>query len=58
MQSLNFIVQEVADFFENRNGIGFFFRVLSKFYQLIKKLIDVGQVEVSGQSQRAILIDT
>ena len=36
-------------FFEYCNSVSIGYRMLTKFYQFIKKLIGIGKVKISGQ---------
>ena len=42
------VVQEMPDFFHNRNGVSHLLGVLAELYQVVEKLFDVGHVEISG----------
>ena len=44
----------MADFFHHRYGVGAFHGVLSITHQLVKELINVGEVEIPGHHQGAV----
>ena len=50
-KSLHFIIQEVANFFHDRDCVGSLFWVLTKFDKLIKKLIDIGEIKIAGKDK-------
>ena len=50
-QAFIFVVEKMTNLFQNRNGIGHFLGVLPQLDELIKLLVDIGEVEISGHYQ-------
>ena len=50
-KALHFVVEEVANFFQHGYCITLFLWVLPQLYQFLKQLINVCQVEVTGQNE-------
>ena len=48
------IVQKMADFLHHCDGVGAFFRVLAQINQVLKKLVDIGHIKISGNDQVAV----
>jgi hypothetical protein len=51
IEKIIFLIQIIADLFQNRNGIGIFHRMLAQTDKRTKQSINVCKVEISGSNQ-------